>query len=345
MKTLYISIGLLEGAAREFRQQEVSPVIEVFISKLLQYTLQNRRTGKYHFKNADGTAKMIRSFSDAVLRGDEDGGDKIRAHVSAIAGKLAEAEQAAERKVRAMGGSVKTGSLVLALLADETQGLCAVLAKVDHSKWIDSVDLSIQTGFPYDDKDIWKTAIVRLGEDGGLKPGAVSVYMDRPAAYWTEGFLGLLRERTDEDNTRIVCQRVLKAISNRLNRLEAAAFMNAFMLKMQNDTELNYPDLVNELVSEERAAEPALNKLREELLALPSKYGFDTQFTIVRAALPKEPVKQSFKVNDYMDLVLTAGDYEPGKLIEAREENSGERWLVIRCTDHKTFECFKRKKS
>ncbi len=342
MKILYISFGLLDGKAEYFEQQAATEGIRQFAEKLLQHTLENRKTRRCHFKDAgSGTAAGILSFSKEVLKGSQADAEKIKELKRSFAGTLAKAEEAANKKIESMRGEVKKGSLVLAVVWDEAQGLCTVLAKVDHSKWVNGEDLTIKIGFPFDDKDIWKTALVRLAGEKELALGDVSVYMDRPAAYWTDGFLGVVKERTDGDNTEIACRRIGKAISNTLPGIRALELWNTFLQKMKTTSEMNYPEFVDGLVGSE-PADPDMKKLRDELLLLPEKFGFDTQFTVVDKALPKSQMQQVLPVNAHMDLILKQGEYDPAQLIMTEADGNGDRWLKIRCTEEKTYRRFKR---
>ncbi|MBR3069032.1 MAG: hypothetical protein IKG62_03185, partial [Lachnospiraceae bacterium] len=165
----------------------------------------------------------------------------------------------------------------------------------------------------------------------------------RPAAYWTGGFLGLEKVRSDEDNTRTALARMQKLLARRLSGIELFLQWNMLLRKMKAVSEMNYPDFINGLFGD-AGENRTVTKLRDELLALPEKAGFDTQFHVVRELLPGTSASQMFELNDYMKLTLCEGDYDPHALVEAREESSGERFLVIRCTDPKTFEDFKGKK-
>lgn len=345
MKTLYTAIGFLEGAADDFKPQKITEEVESFIEKLLKHTVKNRKTGLYHFKNEDtGAAERIRAFAEAVCRDEDDpSGEDIVEITREIAGFLTEAEKAAGKRIAAMGGSVKNGSLIFAAVRDDAGQILVILAKVDHSRWFNGKDLTLQSGFPYDDKDIWKTALIRISEERGLAFGDISVYMDRPAAYWTSGFLGLVKVRTDKDNTSIACQRITKTISNRLEGMEALTLWNAFIRKMKTTSVMNYPEFVDELVGDEASVKPGLKKLREELLVLPDKFGFDTQFSIMADAIPEVQLKRILPVNEHMDLILRQGSYDPAGYIKAKESSSGERYLIIRCTDEKTYRSFVRK--
>ena len=54
MNILYASIGLLDGRTEKFKQQTVTKDVEAFIRKLMEYTLESRKTGLYRFKDVQG---------------------------------------------------------------------------------------------------------------------------------------------------------------------------------------------------------------------------------------------------------------------------------------------------
>lgn len=345
MNILYVSIGLLDGRTEKFKQQTVTKDVEAFIRKLMEYTLESRKTGLYRFKDVqDVKAAGIERLAGNVLAPEgEAARSEIAGALKAAADALIAAEAESGKRIAAMGRKIPTGNLAAAVVRDPKQGLCVIFAKVDHTDWFDGESLTVRPGFSCEDRDIWKTAVIRMREEDGLHAGDVSVYMDRPAAYWTGGFLGLEKVRSDEDNTRTALARMQKLLARRLSGIELFLQWNMLLRKMKAVSEMNYPDFINGLFGD-AGENRTVTKLRDELLALPEKAGFDTQFHVVRELLPGTSGSQMFELNDYMKLTLCEGDYDPHTLVEAREESSGERFLVIRCTDPKTFEDFKGKK-
>ncbi len=347
MNILYASIGLLDEKTDLFKQQTITADVEAFIKKLLEYTLENKRTGQYCFADEGGEkAALVRMLAEAALAPkNEESSDEAGKLVKTAADSLLKAADASRMRLpESKRGEIRNGNLAAAVVRDEEQGLCVIFAKVDHSDWFDGESLTVRPGFSCDDKDIWKTAVVRLKEADRLKAGSVSVYMDNPAAYWTGGFLGLKKVRSDEDNTKTAMTKIQKLLAKRLSGGELIMQYSAIVRKMETTDTLNYPDFINELFGVGLLEADSRAKLRKELLALPEKAGFDTQFKVAQAVLPKLAVRQVFKVNEYMELTLVQGDYDPSDYIKTRVEDSGERVLEIRCTDPETFEGFERKR-
>lgn len=347
MNILYASIGLLNEKTDMFRQQTITADVEAFIKKLLEYTLKNKRTGQYYFADEGGEkAALVRLLAGAALapKNEESLNEAGRLVKTAADTLLKASDESRLRLPESKRDEIRNGNLAAAVVRDEEQGLCVIFAKVDHSDWFDGETLTVRPGFSCDDKDIWKTAVIRLNEADDLKAGSVSVYMDNPAAYWTGGFLGLKKVRSDEENTKIALTKMQKLLAKRLSGSELIMQWNAIVRKMETTDTLNYPYFIDDLFGICGEEENSRTKLLRELLALPEKAGFDTQFKVVQAVLPKLAVRQVFKVNEYMELTLVQGDYDPSDYIKARVEDSGERVLEIRCTDPKTFEGFERKK-
>lgn len=78
-----------------------------------------------------------------------------------IAQRLLRCEIAAQANVSRLGVSIKRGSLVQALVQDEASGEYSyLLAKVEHTNFVDDDDFSFKTGFSSEQEKIWITIIL-----------------------------------------------------------------------------------------------------------------------------------------------------------------------------------------
>lgn len=131
-----------------------------------------------------------------------------------IANKLLTEEIKAQKLVERMNTNIQKGSLIQALLHDEINNrYIYLLAKVEHSDWVDDEDLSFKTGFSKDKKMIWKTCLLDLDESE-LEVVHARVYSNTVAKYWWDGFLELDEMINDESNTT----KAFNAIEETLNR-------------------------------------------------------------------------------------------------------------------------------
>ena len=94
MNILYASIGLLDGRTEKFKQQTVTKDVEAFIRKLMEYTLESRKTGLYRFKDVqDVKAAGIERLAGNVLAPE---GEAARSEIAGALKAAADALIAAE---------------------------------------------------------------------------------------------------------------------------------------------------------------------------------------------------------------------------------------------------------
>ena len=90
---------------------------------------------------------------------------------------------------------MKKGSLVQALLYDpETERYAFLLAKVEHTDFVDVSDYTFKSGFSKDKKNLWKSCIFMI-DDLEADFYRATVYSDTAAKFWYDGFLELKPSR------------------------------------------------------------------------------------------------------------------------------------------------------
>ena len=108
----------------------------------------------------------------------------------------------------------KKGSLIQALLYDDTADTYKyLLAKVEHSDFVDDTDFTFKTGFSKDKKTIWKSCLFDIVNPEAEVFNAI-IYLDTKAKYWSSDFLELEEVISDEKN--IIS--AFSAIDETLNR-------------------------------------------------------------------------------------------------------------------------------
>ena len=96
---------------------------------------------------------------------------------------------------------------------DEVDKYSYLLAKVQHSDFVDDYDFSFKSGFSKNTKEVWKTCIFDI-EDLTADVYMAKVYMSHKSNYWWDSFLELKEAKNDEINTT----RAFDAIDNCLGR-------------------------------------------------------------------------------------------------------------------------------
>ena len=109
---------------------------------------------------------------------------------------------------------VQKGSLIQALLYDdERDKYTYLLAKVEHTDFVDDSDFSFKSGFSKDMKKLWKSCIFEI-DDLNASIFQANVYSNNVAKYWYDNFLELDQRVSDEVNT----DKAFRAIDSALNR-------------------------------------------------------------------------------------------------------------------------------
>lgn len=109
-----------------------------------------------------------------------------------IACRLVQSEIKVQEAINKLGVKVKRGSLVQALIQEENADLTEFLyliAKVEHSEWIDEADLLTKIGFSSGKKNIWKSCIFEcFSRENNILVGSAKVYVDATTKYWHDSF-------------------------------------------------------------------------------------------------------------------------------------------------------------
>ena len=107
-----------------------------------------------------------------------------------LARRLLLEETKAQIQIRHTNTTVQKGSLIQALLFDDiAEKYVYLLAKVEHTEWVDDSDFTFKTGFSKDKKTIWKSCLFDLSNLTAQEFYA-KVYSDTKAQYWSKRIFG-----------------------------------------------------------------------------------------------------------------------------------------------------------
>lgn len=346
MQILYMCIGYTNPETNEFVFQKAEGKAEAFLRKLLEHTVDNGRTRVFQFCPDEVVAEIVLSYAQAMLFPLETSPDfDLDAQSNKIVRRLLDAENKANKQLDAMNKKVKSGSIVLSLLRDDAGVLRFVFAKVDHTRYLEGANLELHTGFSVEDRDIWKTAVVQVREEQPVSVGDVLVYMDRPAKYWTDWFLGLMAIRTDAFNS----SSMYKAVCATLKREVEKVSMNDYLIlwqtlvhRINSGKEFDYNEFVYELIDNYKPQtaeldEERLNKLKGKLLGLPESSGFDRQFVLEPGDVASLAKVRTVKISSGIELRINREVDVRNTISEVTDEN-GNRYIRIRCIDGNAFD-------
>ena len=220
-----------------------------------------------------------------------------------------------------------------------------LLAKVEHSDWVDDADFKFKTGFSKDKKTLWKSCLIDLSNLDALEFHA-KIYSNTVAKYWSDDFLEFDEMNSDERNT----SEAFRAIESTLNRNFRGTFSpdktiirNAFVSYLKSNNHIDFPVMVNTILEDYEPTDPDITKdkiniIREKLLEQPSSRRFDNQFNSVGSVINAR-IRKVYSVNDGIELRVTKEIDDLSQTIQSVEID-GKRYLQIRTNNDSTFKQF-----
>lgn len=342
MQIINNSIRIIDYANEKVYNRDTPDTFNEYISELISHINSNKYVRAY--KTTSNSTEVI-SCVLSILKG-KDNTELFAEKNDLIANRLLRKEKEAQSHVGRMNINVRKGSLIQALLFDEERDTYQYLiAKVEHSEFVDDSDYSFKTGFSKDKKTIWKSCLIDL-----FNPAAetfdVKIYSDTKAKYWSIDFLELVELIDDESNT----VNSFKAIDGFLNRnLKRASkqdytvIRNAFISYMKSNDHIDYKTMVDAVLGNYVPYDldkERLDEYRNKLYDLPNKKGFDYQFNSIPAAINAR-IGKVYKVTTGIEVKITDSIPELKETIKAYQAENGIRYLKIRITDNDTYESFK----
>lgn len=337
MKILFTSFYLFDLENKQVQKKEITDDFRLFIEEYIEYAHMNEKNKSYMIRN---TNTSVVSMIQTILLNQEQWENQTKE----IAKKLLEAEEMAQAKIYRMGQNIKKGSLIQALIEKGDSEYEYVIAKIEHSTWIDGQDLSVNYGFSKDKKSLWKSALFPIYKmDTQLVFETIQVYSDTMAKYWTVSFLELDEERNDSKNTYAAFKAMdaeLKSAIEPISKHDYVQLSSELQNMMNTPQELDYDTCVDQILENYHPSEDEVEKevMKDCLLALPERKKFDKQFKVVPESLNNRKTKK-FKLSKGIELTVRSDAVEyPEKIVSTLVD--GRRVLQIICEDEDTYETF-----
>jgi hypothetical protein len=311
-----------------------------YVGELISHIKTNENVRLYN--TLSNSTEVISCVLDILKNKDN---DKYFVSKNAlIANRLLRTEKEAQNRIRRMNVDVRKGSLIQALL-QENDIYFYLLAKVEHSDFVDDTDFTFKTGFSKDKKTIWKSCLIDLSNPDASVFDA-RIYSDTKAKYWSSDFLELQEVITDEENTI----NAFKSIDSVLNRTlkknyksDYVVVRNACISYMKNNEHIDYNNMINCVLENYVPSEIDKNKLLElknKLYELPEKKKFDRQFNSIPKAINAR-IGKVYKVNTGIEVKITDSIDNIKETIAAYQDADGARYLRIKTNDEDTYNSFK----
>ena len=141
--------------------REIPSSFDKYVLELIAHI--NNNTSVRIYKTDGNSKEVIRCIID-IYNGKTDV-DLVINKMNTIAKRLLDKEIDAQHRVERLSTNVQKGSLIQALLYDEADDTVSyLLAKVEHSDFVDDTDFTFKSGFSKDKKNIWKSCLIDISD-------------------------------------------------------------------------------------------------------------------------------------------------------------------------------------
>ena len=337
------TIHIIDYEGSQVIPRETPVAFETYVADLISHISSNDSVREY--KTRSNATEVIGSV--LTLCAELDNFEIVSAKMEGIARRLLLKETEAQELIARTSTNVQKGSLVQALLLDDNNdGYVYLLAKVEHSEWVDDTDFSFKTGFSKDKKTLWKSCLIDIADLGAIEFQA-KIYSNTVAKYWSDGFLEFDEMNSDETNTT----RAFKAIEATLNHNfkgtsspDHMLIRNDFIGYFRHNEHIDYPSMVNSILENYQPVDPEymtqekITNIRIKLLEQPQKRHFDNQFSSISGVINAR-IKKVFPITDGIDLKVNRDINDLPSTIQSIEEN-GVKYIRVRTTNDATYRKF-----
>lgn len=312
-----------------------------YVSQLITYINGNTSIREYTTRSTN--TEVISCIKDIVKNQIDT--DLVKDRIDFIANRLLLKEQEVQTSVERMNTNVQKGSLIQALMYDEEKDEHTyLLAKVEHTDFVDDTDFSFKSGFSKDMKKLWKSCVFKI-DDLNATSFSAKIYSNTSAKYWYNNFLELDQIVSDEVNT----DKAFRAIDSTLNRnikniapRDHTLIRNSMIAYFKSNDYIDYDTMVKSTLEnyhpielERQKMDKVLDKIRE----LPDKYKFDKQFNTVPSVINAR-IRKVYDVCQGVQLRITDAIDDFDDTIRAYRDTDGNRYIQIKTDNDLTFRRF-----
>lgn len=341
MKIITQTIRIIDYESNKVYTRATPETFSEYIEQLITYI--NGNTSVREYKTRSVHTEVVSSILELIKNRVND--EIVEQNVNMIAERLLLKEVEAQQHIVHLSTNVQKGSLVQALLYDEENDKYVyLLAKVEHTDFVDDSDFSFKTGFSKDKKTMWKSCLLEVNDLTQLEYYAY-IYSNTVAKYWHSDFLELDELKSDESNTN----KAFRAIENTLSRnikkdfpKDHTIIRNAIISYFKSNDQIDYNELLNNTIGKYQPVEipkdkmvAMLNKLQE----LPDKYEFDRQFNSTPSVINAR-IRKVYSVYQGIELRITDAVDDIENTIQAYRADDGNRYLQIRTNNDLIFKQF-----
>lgn len=204
-----------------------------------------------------------------------------------------------------------------------------IICKVEHDEVLNELNFEKVRGLNTK-KKVFKSILIIFDIQGEIKENYV--FDKHNSKYWWDDFLELQQQYTDDDNTEKSLNEIDKTLTPLRNKFYAdyVILRNSVIGYFKNNDNLNYSDFISNVVegydpvNDDFPKQALVTKLNE----LPSKKGFDTQFSVVKKKINKK-IKHRIKLAN--NLFLSIDDYVDNlkNILKTWKDPQGNKYVQI----------------
>lgn len=343
MEVIMQSIQIIDYESNSIKRLEPPKTFLTYINKLISFLERNKSIRDYKTRSVN--TEVISSILDIVNNQTND--LLINEKIESIAKRLLEQEIQAQIRVEHLDINVQKGSLIQALLYhEETEKYSYLLAKVQHTNFVDDIDFTFKSGFLSDEKKVWKTCIFDLDDLDSTGFNA-KIYSSTMAKYWNDKFLELDEINSDEKNTNVMFKQLEYLLVRTIKRKAPNDYIylrNSIIGYLRSRHYIDYDTMIDDIFSNYQPYTLDINDrdlLISSIKELPNRYEFDRQFNVVHDAI-KAKITKIYEVGNGIQIKLLHEIENIRDTIVSEIDNEGKKFIKIRSDNDETFNLFKK---
>lgn len=341
MNIITTSIHIIDYENQKVFTRETPKTFNEYVYELIEHI--NGNSTVREFKTRSAYTEVI-SCAKQICENQKNA-TLVEEKTNAIANRLLSKEIYAQGLVGKMNTNVQKGSLIQALIYnEETEWFTYLLAKVEHSDFVDDSDFTFKTGFSKDKKTIWKSCLIDLPTLDADEYFA-KIYSNNIAKYWSSDFLELDETMSDENNTLTAFKAIECVLTRNLKNTaprDYTIIRNSIISYFKNNEHFDYTQMIDSVLGKYQAtdlAEEKIISLKGKLNELPKEKKFDRQFSTV-ASVINARIKKVYNVNDGIQIKITDEIPDIENIITSCRDTDGTKYIKIRTNNEQTFKQF-----
>lgn len=318
-------IDVQNSLVSQITLNEGSVNLKKYVDSLVKEILEQPNKRIYEFKEG---ATEIKSSLIPIL----DNLENIDTVIATNAGRLLEKEIKTQERMNRLDIEIQKGSLLH--LHFNSEGINQIIiCKVEHDEVLSETSFDFIKGLNTK-KKVFKAILLYFDDDNNITYNYV--FDKNSSKYWWDDFLELNQKNDDDKNTEKSLNEIDKVLTPHRVKYYAdyLVLRNAVIGHYRTRDNFNFSDMLDEVftnyvpINPEFPRDAIIRKINE----LPSKKGFDTQFSISKKKINKR-IQNKIKLAN--NLYLSIDDYVENlkNLIEPYQDEQGNKFVKILSTE------------